>query len=234
MVHWATVTQFTFTLVLLFIPGIICALVVENLVPARPWSATRLALYSFVLGLITYVPYTVFLAAWRWEWPPPVGFLDSLSHPGNQPPAISVTEVMTVTGVAVPVGLLVSFLRKHHWLHRFAKTIKVSERFGDLDVWSHTFNSSDLTDSWVVVRDIKHNLAYEGWVNAFSETADDNELLLREVRVYENSTAKLLYDVPSLYVSRPRSELTIEFRPPEGAQDATPTTAAPTTSDAAS
>jgi len=43
--------DFTFRLVLLFFPGIICALLVENLTPTREWGALRFSLYSLTLGL---------------------------------------------------------------------------------------------------------------------------------------------------------------------------------------
>jgi hypothetical protein len=69
-----------------------------------------------------------------------------------------------------------------------------------------------LQDAWVVVRDFDRDLALEGWVNAFAETHDVNELLLRDVRIYQSSTSKFLYEVDSMYLTRPKDKLTIEFR----------------------
>jgi len=198
----------TFTLVLLFLPGIICALLVESLTPTREWGALRFSLYSLVLGLTCYLIYAICLAAWRHQWPPTISFVKALSNPND----VSYGEIASATVIAVVLGIGVTAALSKHWLHRLAKFLRVSYKFGDMDVWSHTFNSTDLTNAWVVVRDINHDLAYEGWVNAFSETADDNELLLREVRVYKSTTAEFLYEVDSLYISRKREELTIEFR----------------------
>jgi hypothetical protein len=107
-------------------------------------------------------------------------------------------EILSVSGIAVLLGMFVCVGLNKHWLQKFAQHIGVSSKFGDLDVWSHTFNSSDLTDRWVVVRDFARDLAYEGWVSAFSDTAADNELLLREVVVYQSSTSLKLYDVESI------------------------------------
>jgi hypothetical protein len=64
----------------------------------------------------------------------------------------------------------------------------------------------------VVVRDLDHDLAYDGWVNAFSDTYDANELLLRDVKVYQSSSAQLLYELDSVYLTREKDELTIEVR----------------------
>jgi len=68
------------------------------------------------------------------------------------------------------------------------------------------------------VRDFTRDLAYEGWVSAFSDTASDNEVLLRELVVYQSSTSLKLYDVESVYLSRKKDELTIEFRKGESAR----------------
>jgi hypothetical protein len=95
--------------------------------------------------------------------------------------------------------------------NRVAKTIHVSNKFGEIDVWAQSFNLS-VKDAWIVVRDFDHDLAFEGWVNAFAEAYDVNELLLREVKVYQSSTSRFLYEVDSVYLTRPKDRLTIEFR----------------------
>ena len=52
----------------------------------------------------------------------------------------------------------------------------------------------------------------------FSDRVNDYELLLREVVVYQSSTSLKLYDVESVYLSRKKDDLTIEFRKGESAQ----------------
>ncbi len=199
--------ELTVRLALLFLPGIICALFVEKLVPTRAWSTARLALYALVLGLACYLTYALLDAAFARRWPPTVDLLKSLAD--NK--ALDFTEIFLTTAAAPFVGLVVSLTLNGHWLNRLAKTIHVSNKFGEIDVWARTFNFS-VTDAWVVVRDFDHDLAFEGWVNAFAETYDLNELLLRDVRVYQSSTSKFLYEVDSIYVTRPKDNLTIEFR----------------------
>ncbi|HLI78959.1 MAG TPA: DUF6338 family protein [Candidatus Binataceae bacterium] len=203
-------TEFALRIVFLFFPGILCALLVENLVPTRPWSDTRFALYSLVLGLGNYLVYAVVFGVTHSEWPPKIWFFRALT--AGDPLDLNYLEIISVSGIALLIGMFVCVGLNKHWLQKFAQRIGVSSKFGDLDVWSHTFNSSDLTDRWVVVRDFARDLAYEGWVSAFSDTAVDNELLLREVVVYQSSTSLKLYDVESVYLSRKKDELTIEFR----------------------
>jgi hypothetical protein len=203
-------TEFALRIVLLFFPGILCALLVENLVPTRGWTDTRFALYSLVLGLGSYLAFAVCIAAIDRTWPPKIWFFRALTSTG--PLDLDYVEILSVSGVALMIGLVVCVVLNEHWIHKLAQHAHITRRVGDLDIWSHTFNSPDLTDRWVVVRDFTHDLAYEGWVVAFSETASDNELLLREVVVYQSSTSMKLYDVDSLYLARKKDELTIEFR----------------------
>ena len=203
-------TEFALRIVLLFFPGILCALLVENLVPTREWSDTRFALYSLVLGLGNYLIYALAFSAAHRAWPPRIWFFKALTSQG--PLELEYFEIVWVSAIAVIVGLFICVALNRHWLQKFAQAANISRKFGDLDVWSHTFNSSDLTDRWVVVRDFARDLAYEGWVDAFSDSGAENELLLREVVVYQSSTSLKLYDVESVYLSRKKDELTIEFR----------------------
>jgi hypothetical protein len=202
------VTELTLRLALLFLPGIICALLVEKLVPTSAWSTARLALYALVLGLACYLIYAVVETVFAGQWPPSVDILGSLAN--NEP--LDFSEILLATALAPIVALGVSFALNKHWINRLAKTLDVSNRFGDIDVWARTFNSRVLQDAWVVVRDFDRDLALEGWVNAFAETHDVNELLLRDVRIYQSSTSKFLYEVDSMYLTRPKDKLTIEFR----------------------
>ncbi|MGD0950425.1 MAG: DUF6338 family protein [Candidatus Binatia bacterium] len=202
-------SELSVTLTLLLFPGVICALFVEQLVPTREWSSFRFPLYSFVLGLVCYLIYALITAGLHWRWPPDVSFVKVLAT--KDPAAVydSLAEIFWVSLLAVPVAADVSFILNHKWLHRIAAAIKVTEKFGDLDVWAFVFNSN--VTEWVTVRDIKNDLMYQGWVHAFSDSCTPNELLLRDVQVFRNSTGEELYKTDALYLSRPLGELTLEF-----------------------
>ena len=86
----------------------------------------------------------------------------------------------------------------------------LTRKFGELDVWGYAFNSPQV--EWVTVRDHVRNLAYDGWVKAFSDDSKNAELLLMDVKVHKNDSGELLYEIPSTYLSLDRSTITIEFR----------------------
>lgn len=60
------------------------------------------------------------------------------------------------------------------------------------------------------VRDHKLDLLYFGWILVYSDSEKQRELLLRDVRVYNNSTDDFLYEVSRMYLSRESFDLTIE------------------------
>jgi len=64
---------------------------------------------------------------------------------------------------------------------------------------------------WVVIRDIKNDLMYEGWIKAFSDSTEKDEIFLRDVRVFKNSTSEELYDIPGLYLPSKGINLIVEF-----------------------
>jgi Family of unknown function (DUF6338) len=200
------VTELSLRIALLFLPGIVAALLVEKLVPTRDWSTARLALYSLVLGLICYLIYAFLKAGYFCQWPPHINLFRSI-RAGT---SLDLLEIIWTTAISPAVGILVSLSLNSHWINRFGQAIRVSDKFGALDVWARTFNSPEIT--WVVVRDLEENLAYDGWVEAFSDTYDANELFLRDVRVFQSATSLFLYELEAVYLSRPKNKLTIEIR----------------------
>ncbi len=63
---------------------------------------------------------------------------------------------------------------------------------------------------WVVVRDIPNNTAYMGYVSAASDPDKDKELLLNNVTVLENSSNKIRYEIPTIYLSLKGESIIIE------------------------
>ncbi len=199
-------TAFTLQLALLFFPGIICGIIVEQLSANRKWEPFRFVLYCFVLGLACYLLYALALAAWECKWPTHLFLVRSLGHPSR----VSYPDVIWATLMALPIAAFVSLASNRTWLHHAAQKLLVSKKFGDEDVWAFMFNSRDIPE-WVIVRDLGLDMAYEGWVQAFAESSADNELLIRDVRVLRDSTREELYKVGALYLARERSRLTIEL-----------------------
>jgi len=208
------VSQFTFRLLFLFFPGIISHFILEAFTFHRKREVHLVILRSFVLGILSYfVLYQIkrvyaflLLSLWGIQYNFTVKIFDAF--PGEKP-WISYNEIFWTTILAVPLSLCIAFVQNKKYHYHIAKKLRITRRIGDLDLWNYTFEPPDT--GWVVVRDIKNNLAYQGWIQGFSETSRENELLLREVIVSQNDSGKELYRVDALYLSRDPNDLTIEF-----------------------
>lgn len=208
------VTELTIRLLLLFFPGIIAALVITNLTTHKRPNFNLLILYSFILGLLSYFTTNsllalngLFLKFNGVQSRKELTFFKSLTDPTV---LISMKEIMFVSLISIVLSLVISLVINRGWFHKIARAMKVTNQFGEKDVWQHLFNSPDI--GWVTVRDLENNLMYQGYVGAFSDTFMENELLLKDVKVYYGETGEYLYDLKILYITRDIRKLTVEIQ----------------------
>lgn len=202
----------TLRVLLLFFPGVICALVLRALTNRRERATPEFLIDSFVLGVGTYLLLAGVRTGWAvlarragWPLPPEVTFFEVLVNDGGR---ISWGEISLSAVVAVLLGGMLSAITNHHVLYRVSERLGISRKFGDPDVWSYFLNSPDIL--WVAVRDVATDTVYEGEVEAFSDTGTAPELLLRRVKVSRSSTDAKLYECDRVYLSRDRSSLVVE------------------------
>ncbi len=213
-------TELTLRLLLLFFPGIITRLIIEKYTVYEEKRHFYFVLYAFVFGMAAYALYYAFLVSFNLlpfvSIDVKVYFLDALL---NAQQKINITEIFLVCGLATLNGFVLSALINKRFIHKIAYNLGITKKFADLDVWGYLHNSDDDALRWIRVRDHEHNLVYEGYVEAFSDTFKDNEMFLREVMVSKNDTGDFLYDVPGLYISRKQDAITIEFFVPESKKE---------------
>lgn len=118
-------------------------------------------------------------------------------------------EVVVASGVSIVLAIAASYVHRFKLVNRFGQFIGATRRYGDEDVWEYFHNSPDI-GSWVFVRDHKLDLVYYGWIESYSESEDERELLLSDVQVYNNETREPLYFVPLMDVSREAYDFTLE------------------------
>lgn len=200
----------TLRVVLLFFPGVLCALVVHSLTIQRERTTPQFLTSAFVYGVSTYLllasireVYAAGAKAGGWKTPPRVTFFDVLT---NERARIAWGEITLSAVVALLLAVLVAAAVNHNVMHRLAERLRVSRRFGQADVWGYFLDSPQT--NWIIVRDTQADLLYEGWVDAFSDTGADPQLLLSDVAVYQASTGTKLHDRKRVYLT-PRKESVI-------------------------
>lgn len=199
-----TLSEFTLRIILIFLPGLIALIIVEQLTVHKEVKPYRFFIDSLILGFLCYLIYYPISQVPFFNLN--FYFIRSLSD--NKFP-LDFTEIFIAIFLSIPLGFIISLLSNRKILHRFAQKLKITKKFGDLDVWSYIMNSE--IPEWVVIRDIENDLMYQGWIQAYSDPPEKDELFLRDVKVFINSTAQELYNVPGLYFPRKRENITIEF-----------------------
>jgi len=203
-------TDVTFKLLFLFLPGIISLIVIDTLTVHKKWDKFRYFLYSFVLGIINYSVWFL-LSKIRLLDIGGFYFLSNIFTVGK----LDAKEVALVTlCMSVPVGLALTFMINRKFIFRVARFLGVSSKIGDIDIWSYIFNAVEQEKiDWVVIRDYEIDKMYEGWVASYSSSdiKGKDELFLIDVKVYVNSTAELLYKTPGIYFATERGKVSIEF-----------------------
>lgn len=201
----------TLRVLLLFFPGVLCAMIVHALTIQRERTTAQFLTNAFVLGVSSYLllaagrSAAAALARFTGWYPPRVTFFTALM---TETARISWEEIALSAGVATLLAFLVSAALNYSLLHRMAVQFRISRRFGEADVWGYFLNSPEIL--WVGVRDLGTDTLYEGWVDAFSDTGASAELLLRGVKVSRSSTGAKLYDCERVYLARDRASLIIE------------------------
>jgi hypothetical protein len=202
----------TLRVVLLFFPGVLCALIVHALTVQHERTTPQFLTSAFVYGVSTYLVLAGFREAYAgvanlvgWKVPPRVTFFDVLT---NERARIVWSEIAFSAGVALLLAFFVSAAMNHNVLHRLAEWLRISRRFGQVDVWGHFLDSPKT--NWIIVRDVDADLLYEGWVDAFSDTGAEPQLLLSEVGVYRASTGTKLHNRKRVYLTPRKDSVIIE------------------------
>ena len=193
-------------LALIFMPGIIWAGIDARFGAGLKPNQIQLIIRSFLFGMATYsVLYIIYLY---------LGQEFGYSSIGDTPEHLDLFHLKDEIAWSTPLSFLLSIC----WLWsvrlkllvKFLHKIGASRRYGDEDVWSYTFNSSEPYVEYVHVRDIENGFVFAGWVITYSEGEDNRELLLRDVIVYNDESVEVSH-APHLYICRPRASIWLEF-----------------------
>ncbi|HET7232678.1 MAG TPA: DUF6338 family protein [Longimicrobium sp.] len=217
-------SSLTLRVLLLFFPGVLCALLVDALTVHRERTPAQFLTHAFALGMGSYLSLGVLrdVAAAFAQWlhlrqPLEITFFDALV---NDRLRLAWGEIALAALVAVLLSAMISAAVNRRTLLRVGNRLTLTRKTGELDVWSFLFNSP--AGTYVVVRDLPEDLAYAGTVEVFSDTSSPAELLLKNVEVFQSSTLTKLYEAERVYLARDPTKLVIEpARPPSiGGPDA--------------
>lgn len=204
--------------VILF-PGLIATVVTDKVaVHTRRWDSFKYSIYSFIFGVTCYVvvqmlSWTMAYLPMRLQFLPFIGTLDVWTSVTNGRLNIRLSEVFTATLLSVPVAFLGVCAINHKWFHKLAQKLRVSQKYGDENLYSYFLNANEI--DWIYVRDFERKLTYQGRVVSFSENEKVQELVLSDVTVYAYEDSTEYYSVPNIYLCREVGQFVIEAVPAE-------------------
>ena len=142
-----------------------------------------------------------------------VGTLDVWSLVTDGRMRIDLLEVFAATVLSVPVAFVGAFLINYKIFHKLAQKLRISQKYGDENLYSYYLNAKEI--DWVYVRDFERKLTYQGRVVSFSENEKIQELVLSDVTVYAYDDSTEYYSVPNIYLCREMGRFVIEAIPAE-------------------
>lgn len=205
---------------IVLLPGLVASVICDKITVHSPrWDAFKYSIYSFLFGILSYgllqlIEYayqcTLRLLCNAHE----IQFnnLGVWSIIQNEKAQIPLLEVGFATLLAPIVALIASALVNYKILNKIAQKIKISQKYGDENLFSFFLNSKEV--DWIYVRDKEYGLTYLGRVVSYSECDSIQEIVLSEVTVYEYESSDELYDVSIIYLSKPLGSFVIEVPEP--------------------
>lgn len=204
-------SESTLYIMLVFLPGIIAYRIYDELAEHKEYKAYELVIHSFLFGFLSYLLYYIILKIINlFGGSLPFHFLNALTNESRKID-IDFTEILIVSCFSVTVGLGFTAIDKYKLLHRIARRFRITNKHGELDTFSFLMNSNIGNPPFVIIRDVESNRAYYGWIYCNSAGHEKNEFFLRDVLVFENSTARLIMTSPGIYLSKPKEKYVIEF-----------------------
>lgn len=198
-----SISDFSLKLLLLFLPGLVSFIVIDNLSTHRETKNIHWFVYSIILGLVSYsILYMIELKAGI-----TITFWSTLV---DSEKIIHYDEIMYSTIIGLVLGILLTFAINNGWFFRFFSRLKITQKHGYPDTLSYMlglYNAQYLT-----VTDWEKEIRIVGELVAVSENIDQrDELVLQNCSIYNLDSGEKLYDIPVFYLAQDFDKITIEI-----------------------
>ncbi|WP_339017674.1 hypothetical protein HUW83_06490 [Fusobacterium animalis] len=189
-------------LLLLFFPGMIGVLLINYVLESyRKLEINLFFLYSFVLGVISYLPFSFFCE-------------DSNIFKLNVSPRV----IICATILALIISAIVIFIVNSEFLHLCIRKMKLSKTMGRKFILKNIVSSKDskmnyLLNHWVLIRYQNKEQCFQGLIGAI-DILEDNyvEILLKDVSAFYDNKDNPSYTVEATYLCEKLENIIIEFQ----------------------
>lgn len=210
--------QLVITVIVILFPGILAAVVCDKITIHSNWTSFKFGLYALLLGVAAYCVLQSLVFLWdvkhmykgTFESWTQLKIWSSAIKTGAK---LEPWEVIASSFLSIPTALFASWIVNYKVITKIAQTLRFTTKFGDENLYSYYLNTDEL--DWIYIRDIENKLTYQGKIHSHAENDHMQEIVLTEVSVYSYENSEHLYDIPTIYMSRPLGTLIIEQIPIE-------------------
>lgn len=197
------ISELTLKLIIILIPGAIATRIYQKVSIHEKWTSFQFMVNSIVFGGFSYLLTEFFVD---------LGFGDKrlVKFWSNLPvESIPYDLVIKTCITGILIGLVISAFDHYKLINWFAKKIRISNKYGDENLYSYFLNGNSIKE--VYIRDLDNNTTYHGLIDSYSEQDAFCEIVLYDVVVYANDTGDEAYRIDKIYLSRPKEKITIEL-----------------------
>lgn len=215
-------TEVALFIFLALIPGFVSVIIILNNIVHKKIEVIYFFIYSSILGLSSYL----ILGTFRKIFILISNYINKSSHDtndlsiwsllsiDNKQWKIQIHEVAWASVIGIFLGIILVALIHHKILNRFLRFFRLTTKYGDESLFYYFLNSKDI--DWIYIRDCENDRIIQGRVQSFSEYGKYQEVLLYNVRVFNNErNSELLYSVPNMYLCFEYGRFQIEKIPDE-------------------
>lgn len=141
------------------------------------------------------------------KWISP-SFINSILEDSDK---ISYKEIIFTCIIAIIIGLLIAKIQHSKILYKISRSLKLTNKTTNLDVWHTLFDDSGKgIGDWVYIIDKDLDLVYGGFVEDYSQDHSNMELLLKDAVCYKNSNRKKrLRKMNKVYIAKDEKDIII-------------------------
>ncbi len=188
-----------FGLLLVSLPGFLCAYVVQALAVRRQQTEVDKVIEALILSLILY------LGTLRWYgYTLPLSWHESAAGTNVFVVSVRWTQLAVLSGASLMLGALYAANINHDWLLRLFRFLHVTERTARSTIWNDVFQQ---IGGWVQVG-LSEGVVVRGWLAFYSDEAEESSLFLERAAWIDKDGQESSIDGPGILITK---ELGIEY-----------------------
>lgn len=195
------IDELTLRLLILLLPGMLSSIIIDSFTFHKERKLLTRAIHFLLLSALVYVILQlVYGLVYCFSTESNLTVWKAFT---NKEVEINYVEVIFALVVAIPVGLLFTYLITKKRLYNILNTYRISNKYGDENLFKYFLNSENI--DWIWIRDIESQLVYYGSCLAFASEGERDEIVLGNVSIFhldeDTGEYKESYTLDKIYLT---------------------------------